>query len=67
MKTLDFNQMEQIEGGGWLGFGCSMFMTGWGGVLAYGASAAALTGGASLAITLVWGAISAGVCTAVDR
>lgn len=67
IKTMNFEQMEQVNGGSWLGFGCGVFMTSWAGVLAYGAAAAALTAGASVAITLVWGIVGTGVCAAIDN
>jgi hypothetical protein len=65
MKELSFEKMEELQGGGWGSFGCSVLMGSWGLVLTYGAATAALTAGLSLGIAAVWTGLSIGLCTAV--
>lgn len=66
MKELSIERMENIEGGFWGGFGCSVLMGGWGVVIAYGAATAAVTVGVSVGIAAVWTGLTIGLCGAVS-
>ncbi len=65
MKTLDFNQMEKIEGGGsaWDYFSCGMSIFGMVTALTAVAAASTVTGGAAAIFAIGWlgGGVSTGV------
>ena len=58
--------MEGIEGGNAGGIACGVLMGGWGLVLTYGAAAAALTAGTSVALMAVWTGLTIGLCGIVS-
>lgn len=65
-KKLSLQEMEMVEGGSKAGTVCGVVMGSWGLVLGYGASAAAMTAGASLVLSAAWLGISTGICAAVS-
>ena len=68
METLNFEQMEQVNGEGfWGAVGCGALFIGWGAVMAAGFAA---TGGAASAAVVIateaaWNLVGVGVCGAV--
>lgn len=61
MKSVSFEQMEAINGGGPASLGCGLLMTAWGGVLAAGLALEPVSAGVSVA----WGAVGVLLCKTV--
>jgi len=59
MKTLDFEQMEQISGGSTYGWVCGGLFTGWGVVLSIGAMT---MGPVGVAVGAGWAGVGYVVC-----
>lgn len=69
MRTMNFEQMESVNGGNRAGRIFSIGMAAWGGVLAYGLAAAPATAGISVGVSvgvgLVWSGLSIALCDIV--
>lgn len=52
MKSVSFEQMEAINGGGPASLGCGLLMTAWGGVLAAGLALGPVSAGVSVGVVL---------------
>ena len=61
MKTLNFEQMEQVNGGSAYGWVCGISMGFWGTVLAAGLTIAS-AGMAGVVVGAVWTGLSVGIC-----
>ena len=67
MKTLNFEQMEQVNGGGfWGAIGCGVLFVGWGAVMAAGfaATGGVASAGIIIATEAAWNLIGVGACAA---
>ena len=65
MKSVSFEQMEAINGGGPASLGCGLLMTAWGGVLAAGLALGPVSAGVSVGVSVAWGAVGVLLCETV--
>lgn len=65
MKSVSFEQMEAINGGGPASLGCGLLMTAWGGVLGAGLALAPVSAGVSVGVSAAWGVVSVLLCETV--